>query len=105
MLDLDNPKTEYIFKAAVLEDQIRDVLSQMQEQGPEQQDELRAEITDTILPELHQLNHDHFDSSPVITAALDKLAATIEREDLDTCWVEFSHFSDSMGDNFGSCFI
>ncbi|WP_159567513.1 hypothetical protein [Budvicia diplopodorum] len=105
MLDLDNPKTEYIFKAAVLEDQIRDVLSQMQDRGPEQQDELKADITDRILPELRQLNQDHFDSCPEIAAALEKLAVTVKNEDLDACWAEFSHFSDSMGDNFGSCFI
>lgn len=107
MLDLDNPKTEYIFKAAVLEDQIRDVLTRMQgqEEDREQIDALKAEITDSILPELHQLNQDHFESCQAITTALEKLESTIKNQDLQASWAEFNQFSDSMGDNFGTCFI
>lgn len=107
MLNLDNPKTEHIFRAAVLEDQIRDALTQMQEQEPdaEQIEALKAEITDSILPELHQLNRDHFDSCQAISTALEKLGSTIKNQDLEASWAEFNKFSDSMGDNFGTCFI
>lgn len=102
---LDNPKTEYIFKAAVLEDQIREILNQTQDMPPEQANELMAQITDEVIPQLRQLNDEHFDNNPAINASLDEIAQAIVKQDLEACREAFTHFSDNMGENFGTCFV
>ncbi len=114
MLDLDHPRTQFIFEASRIEEQMRGLLlawlSGEALQG-------QAEILNVLLPRLHDLNRQHFGHAAGISATLNRLAAAVQRFDVrrfnlncrgadsadaQAAWTCFLDLAERPGDNFGT---
>ncbi|MDA7418007.1 hypothetical protein PGB34_16710 [Xenophilus arseniciresistens] len=104
MLDLGHPHTQHIFRASAIQDRIRVHIRHIKE-GAEPADCARRfeDIAQRIIPELHQLNRDHFGSSAGITRHLEEIALAATQQDVELCGRLFHAMADGMGDNnFGT---
>jgi hypothetical protein len=103
MLDLIYPQTQYVFRAAVLEDRIRSILRMRWFSDQELIDEETRVAICQILFELSKLNKEHFDGQVAIQRQLDALHQTILcRTELAVFSEQFVKFTSGPGDNFGT---
>lgn len=102
MLDLSHPRTEYIFQAARIEDEIRKHLVAMRECASDVTAHRYQEIHELFIPMLKALNAEHFGKSKDIDDALDRISAAAQAHDLVKCSSEFYPFADAPGANFGT---
>ena len=103
MLDLHDPQTQHIFRAAIVEDEIRAHLVAIRQGGDRTERASRyQDIVSRIIPELRRLNDGHFNASRGITKLLDDLESSVAQQDLDLCWKRFYALAESPGDNFGT---
>ncbi len=105
MLDLNHPQTEHIFVAARIEDEIRAHLVAMRDSSIKDKDARIMEITDTLIPKLHEMNNKHFGSAPGITNTLQRLESAVKSKDLQLSWKAFCALAEEPGENFGTCAI
>jgi len=103
MLDLSDPQTQHIFRAAALEDEIRKQLVAIKKDVMGSEHSSRyLDIVSRVIPALRRLNEEHFGSSYGITKHLDDISAAATQNNLDLCWKHFLALADSPGDNFGT---
>lgn len=102
MLQHGNPQNEYIWRAAMIEDEIRKSLVYCLESKVITSKE-RLHISNNILPKLLDLNNRHFGGCPKIKQQLCSLNEVIlNEESLEIIWNEFLKYADSPGNNFGT---
>ncbi|RDH43708.1 hypothetical protein [Zooshikella ganghwensis] len=102
MLDFESPNTDYIFKAAALEDRIRALLVQIKSTPGTNQSSAREEIVDRWIPELRALNRESFGNHPGINATLGNLEYSVNELSLEECWQAFLLLAEQPGENFGT---
>lgn len=103
MLDLRDPLTQYVFRAAALEDEIRAHLVAVRRGGDGADHESRYQnIISRVIPDLRRLNSEHFGASQGISDSLDALETAITLNDLDLSWKLFFKLAEAPGENFGT---
>lgn len=106
MLNLDDPQSEYIFKASGIEDRIRAELLLMRDaKGSAELIGREEEICLVLIPQLHQLNQQHFGDSPKIRQTIQALEQAVGRLDHARAWNCFLALAEHPGDNFGTWMI
>ncbi|WP_338846278.1 hypothetical protein V8J88_21265 [Massilia sp. W12] len=103
MLDLNHPKTQHIFEAARIEDEIRRLLVAWRQNGPASALPQSAEYAlQSSLAELHKLNQNHFGASGGIGNTLSALETAISHGDSNESWRAFIKLAEAPGENFGT---
>jgi hypothetical protein len=100
MLDLDHPQSRHVLEAARIEDLVRKLLVAWREDAAAASS-ARAEILQTLIPQLEALNAAHFGASTTIYRTLDALGRAVQGADADKAWQAFTAL-DGPGDNFGT---
>lgn len=105
MLNLNDPQSEFIFKASRLQERIRPIILEAGRNNRNLNGKEQQEIS-IILLELRKLNEDHFGASEEIQETLDRLENTIMANDsIEWIWEAFMDLSERSGGNFGTCWI
>ncbi|MDP9991155.1 hypothetical protein J2W28_002628 [Variovorax boronicumulans] len=100
MLDLDHPRSQHVLEAARIEDLIRKLLLAWREDAAAASS-ARAQVLQTLIPQLEALNAAHFGASKKIYRTLDALGRAVQGTDAGEAWRAFMAL-DGPGDNFGT---
>lgn len=101
MLNHHDPETQYVFRAAALEDYIRAYLVAARGGDSADHESRYQNIISRVIPELRRVNSEHFGASKGISDSLDALETAITLNDLDLSWELFDKLT-GLGDNFGT---
>ena len=106
MLNLDDPHSEFIFEASGIEDLIRAELLLMRDaKGSAELIGREETIRLVLIPQLHQLNKQHFDDSPKIRQTIQAFEHAVSGSDHARVWNCFLALAEHPGDNFGTWMI
>jgi hypothetical protein len=103
MLDLNHPRTKYIFEASALLDEIRGELTALETaKGSAEMIGRTEHICLVLIPKLHALNQEHFENLPAITEGLEALAKATGALNYKQAWEHLVDLEGQPGkDNFG----
>jgi len=103
MYDPNHPQTQYVFRAAALEDRIRSILNMCWFSDQKMIDEETKVAICEVIFELSKLNAEYFGGQVAIQRQLDALHQTILCEtELAVFCEQFGKFTCGPGDNFGT---
>ena len=102
MIDVDTPRGRATLMAAPIEDAIYAHLLAWREAAQARVDAAcDAQVTRSLLPQLHHLNVVYFAGSPAIARTLEQLAAAVESGDAESALRAYARLQ-GPGDNFGT---
>lgn len=99
----NHPQSRFIFQASGIESKIRtEILEMKSAKGSAELIGRQEHVLLFLLPQLHDLNANHFNNSTAITQTLNALGDAVGKLDHDAAWDAFLNLAERPGNNFGT---